>query len=202
VTLVNQNFSGIGLFTKGFDFSGSYSHKFGTLGTLNASFIGTLLTKLGSPADPGVGRFAGTTPSPKWRHKLRIGFQLPNGLGLSGQWRYFSAVRCVDSLGDPGCAVSIDPDRISAGNNGPLPPVRVPIPGNLQLNRASYFDLALTARVTQKFNLRLGANNILDRQPPIAGGQVVAAPFGNGNTFPQVYDALGRYLFAGVTVDF
>jgi hypothetical protein len=24
----------------------------------------------------------------------------------------------------------------------------------------------------------------------------------NGNTFPQVYDALGRYLFAGFTIDF
>ena len=43
---------------------------------------------------------------------------------------------------------------------------------------------------------------ILDRDPPVAGGQVIPAGFGNGNTFPQVYDALGRYLFAGVTIDF
>jgi len=34
-------------------------------------------------------------------------------------------------------------------------------------------------------------------------GQEVQIPtLGNGNTFPQVYDALGRYVFAGVTVDF
>ena len=38
--------------------------------------------------------------------------------------------------------------------------------------------------------------------PNPLGGEVSNAPFGNGNTFPQVYDALGRYLFAGVTVDF
>ena len=60
----------------------------------------------------------------------------------------------------------------------------------------------MTARITNKFNLRFGANNILDKSPPVAGSQVVAAPFGNGNTFPQVYDSLGRYMFAGVTVDF
>ena len=185
VVLTNQNFSGVGLFTKGFDFSGSYSRKFGGMGTLNASFVGTYVKQLGSPADPGVGRFAGSTPSPKWRHKLRVGFQLPNGLGLSGQWRYFSGVHCSISLGDLGCGTEANP-----------------IPGNQRLPATSFFDLAMTARITNKFNLRFGANNILDKSPPVAGSQVVAAPFGNGNTFPQVYNSLGRYMFAGVTVDF
>ena len=75
-------------------------------------------------------------------------------------------------------------------------------PGNHQLPAQSYFDLALTARLADKLNLRLGANNIFDRPPPVAGSDVVVPPFGNGNTFPQVYDALGRFVFAGVTVDF
>ena len=75
-------------------------------------------------------------------------------------------------------------------------------PGNAKINAQSYFDLALSARITDKYNFRLGANNILDKQPPIVGSEVSNAPFGNGNTYPQVYDALGRYLFAGVTVDF
>jgi len=187
VVLTNQNFAGLGLFTKGWDFSGSYSRRIGGLGTLNASFVGTLLNKLGSPGATGnqVGRFAGATPSPKWRHKLRVGFTLPNGLGISGQWRHFSSVSCERDQGDLGCG--------SAAN---------PILANAKLNAANFFDLALTARVTSKFSLRLGANNILDKEPPVAGGQVIPAGFGNGNTFPQVYDALGRYMFAGVTVDF
>ncbi|MEO8455917.1 MAG: TonB-dependent receptor [Sphingomicrobium sp.] len=192
VILTNQNFSGLGLFTKGFDFSGSYSRKFGGFGTLNASYVGTLLTKLGSPQDSGVGRFAGSTPSPKWRHKLRVGFSMPNGLGLSGQWRYFSSVRCLNQI-NPDTGAPFDLGCGSVAN---------PIPANLKLNAVSYFDLALTARITNKFNLRFGANNIFDRQPPLAGSQVIPAGFGNGNTYPQVYDALGRYMFAGVTVDF
>ena len=71
-----------------------------------------------------------------------------------------------------------------------------------ELKAQNYFDLTLTAKAFNKFNFRVGVNNILDRDPPVAGGQVIPAGFGNGNTFPQVYDALGRYFFAGVTFDF
>ena len=60
--------------------------------------------------------------------------------------------------------------------------------GQPGLNAKSFFDLALTARITNKFNLRFGANNILDTDPPVAGGEVIPAGFGNGNTYPQVYD--------------
>jgi outer membrane receptor protein involved in Fe transport len=51
--------------------------------------------------------------------------------------------------------------------------------------------------MAQKLNLRLGVNNIFDKDPPLQG-----LSLGNGNTYPQVYDALGRYMFAGFTVDF
>ena len=186
----NQNFPGLGLATKGFDFSGSYSRRIGSLGTLNASFVGTYLKKLGDPTALGnqVGRFAGTTPSPKWRHKMRVGFAFPNGLGLSAQWRHFSHVAC-DAAVDQGCT------QTSGG-------VVYPRPGNLLLKKQDYFDLTMTAKITNKFNLRFGAQNIFDRDPPVAGGEVIPAGFGNGNTYPQVYDSLGRYMFAGVTVDF
>ena len=200
VTLTNQNIGG--LQTKGFDFNGSYAHRFGGLGTLNISYVGTILRKLS--VDTGIntlatggtdgvydcqGLFGATcgTPNPKYRHKLRVGFTLPDGLGLSGQWRYFSAVK-NDTL-------SSDADL--NGGGGPASN-----PGDARMPAQSFFDLALTARLGDRYNFRLGANNILDRQPPVAGGAVVAPPFGNGNTFPQVYDALGRYIFAGVTVDF
>ena len=52
-------------------------------------------------------------------------------------------------------------------------------------------------------------NNIFDREPPIVGANGVstvinacAAVVCTGNTFPNVYDAMGRYIFAGVTLDF
>jgi outer membrane receptor protein involved in Fe transport len=66
-----------------------------------------------------------------------------------------------------------------------------------RLSAAEYYDLTFTARLAQRLNLRIGANTILDRDPPLSG-----ALAGSGHPFPQLYDALGRYLFAGFTVDF
>ena len=44
-------------------------------------------------------------------------------------------------------------------------------------------------------------NNVLDRDPPLAGANLPGT-VGNGNTFPQVYDALGRYMYVGLSADF
>jgi len=187
-----------GLHTKGIDVNASYSHRIGGMGTLNFSMAGTYLRELsvdtglnpGTTGEDGVydckGFYGNTcgTPSSKWRHTARLGFTLPNGLGISGRWRYFSSVK-LDAL-------SGDADLGGGTAN----------PANQKIDAQSYFDLALSARITDKYNFRLGANNILDKEPPIVGAEVSNAPFGNGNTYPQVYDALGRYLFAGVTIDF
>jgi outer membrane receptor protein involved in Fe transport len=189
IVLQTQNFEGTGLKTSGFDFQGNYSRRLGGLGTLNVAFVGTLLDKLGTPADSRPGTFAGSTPSPKWRHTLRVGLTMPNGLGISTRWRHFSGVNCVPAEGDVGCSAIVGGAVVDR-------------PANLRLSSADFFDLAFTARLAQRLNLRIGANNILDTDPPVAGSQVIPAGFGNGNTFPQVYDALGRYLFAGFTVDF
>ena len=56
--------------------------------------------------------------------------------------------------------------------------------------------------VGDHYNFRLGANNLLDKSPPVTGSQACPAGFCNGNVFAQVYDALGRYIYAGVTLDF
>jgi len=182
--------------TSGFDFNGSYSHRIGGLGTFNASLVGTYVRKIVfEPLPDGVGAFdcrgyfgaTCATPTPKWRHKLRAGLTLANGLGISGQWRYFSSVR-NDTL-------SPDPDLNGTGTPHSAP-------GNAKYNAKSFFDLTLTAKVADRFSLRIGANNVLDTEPPVSGQEVTPLPFGTGNTFPQVYDALGRFLFAGVTVDF
>ena len=67
----------------------------------------------------------------------------------------------------------------------------------------SYFDITASMKVTDKLQVRLGVNNVLDKAPPIIGTTNIAAPpTGNGNTFPGVYDSLGRYLFAEVTAQF
>lgn len=174
VLLTNINTAGLGEQTRGFDLNGTYSHRLGGLGTLNLALTGTLLKKLNFQGAECEGKFAGAcgTPNPKWRHVARATLTMPNGIGASVRWRYFSGVDAVSTEG----------------------------PADARFGAVSYFDLTLTARLQQKLNLRLGVNNIFDKEPPIGGGNIPAG-FGNGNTFPQVYDALGRYMFAGFTVD-
>ena len=175
VILTNVNQSGLALQTRGLDFNGTYSHRLGGLGTLNLSYVATYLNRLEN-AHIGVncaGLYAGVcgSPNPKYRHKARATLTMPSGIGASLAWRYFSGTDAEPSQGAVGADTHVKAE--------------------------SYFDLALTARLQQRLNLRLGVNNIFDREPPIVG-----APASNGNTFPQVYDALGRYLYAGFTVDF
>jgi outer membrane receptor protein involved in Fe transport len=63
----------------------------------------------------------------------------------------------------------------------------------------SYFDLFGSWAVTDMAQVRLGLNNVLDNDPPISAN---VGTTGNGNTYPQTYDSLGRWIFIGATVDF
>jgi outer membrane receptor protein involved in Fe transport len=50
---------------------------------------------------------------------------------------------------------------------------------------------------------RLGVNNVFDKDPPLVGSSVGGTDTRfNGNTYPTVYDSLGRYAFLGMTADF
>ena len=183
--------------TSGVDIGASYSMELGGMGGLSFNLVGTWLDEL--VTDNGVSDPYDCTglygpqcgiPSPEWRHKLRLTYTHPSGIGLSAQWRYFAAV-----------------DVENTSSNSTLNNAFAPF--NERIPSQSYFDLTFTARIGDHYNFRLGVNNILDREPPIIGsngtGAVVNACPGvvcSGNTFPQVYDALGRYIFAGITLDF
>ncbi|MEK6541135.1 MAG: TonB-dependent receptor, partial [Pseudomonadota bacterium] len=164
----------------------------GSIGRASLSFVGTYLDEL--ITDTGLaaaGSFdcAGLygsncgTPSPEWRHQARLSFDMPNGMGASIRWRYFAAV-----------------DQDTTSSNANLSGATQP--ANLQIPAQSYFDLALTWKVGDHYDFRLGANNLFDREPPLVGSPACPAGTCNGNTFAQVYDALGRYIYAGVKLEF
>ena len=79
---------------------------------------------------------------------------------------------------------------------------------NSHLPAMNYFDLFLTGKVNKSIQLRAGVNNLFDKDPPLvsSGGTGVAsscsAVLCNGNTYPGVYDSLGRYLFVGASLNF
>ncbi len=71
----------------------------------------------------------------------------------------------------------------------------------VDLQERNYLDLVVAWQVARDVKIRFGASNLLDKSPPIAGNPAGPSRLGNGNVFPGVYDALGRYMFLGLSVD-
>ena len=53
----------------------------------------------------------------------------------------------------------------------------------------NYFDLTANWNINDKTSVMLGINNVMDEDPPATSA---VGTTGNGNTFPQTYDALGE----------
>lgn len=181
VVATNTNIGG--LKTNGVDILANYTFDIPTqrnMGELSWDFVGTYMNELVTDAIPGAvapydcaGFYSSScgTPNPVWRHKLNVTWNTPWSWSTRIGWRYFGKV-----------------DNFSPGD-----------PINDTLPAQNYFDMSFTFHPKDNVTLRAGVNNIFDKEPPLSS--VVGAGAGNGNTYPQVYDALGRYLFIGATVD-
>lgn len=187
VVATNQNIGSLS--TSGVDVSVSYNTEIGSLGSLSASMVGTWLDELitddgiNEPYDcTGLYGNVCLTPNPEWRHKARLTWTTPDDIGLSVQWRHFGSVKQDTTSSQPALEGTSQPahDKLRAMN---------------------YIDLAATFRVMDNYNFRLGVNNVFDSNPPLAGSQACPAVI-CANTYAQVYDVLGRYIYAGVTLDF
>ena len=100
---------------------------------------------------------------------------------MTGTWRYYDFVKVVGSSDQ-------------AALSGSFAAI------NKKLDAQNYLDLSGNWMATDTISLRAGINNIMDEEPPLSS--IVGTAPGNGNTYPQVYDAFGRYIFMGATFDF
>ena len=172
----------------------------GDNGSLAFSMVGTWLDKLNTQPLPGgptynckglYGTVCGI-PAPEWRHKARLTWNTPysygdwvNSLSFSAQWRYFGKVK-LD-------AYESDPQLNNPGQQYET---------DRTFTSRSYIDLTANFTVHKNLNFRVGVNNVFDKDPPITGSSNCPAGACNGGTFPQVYDALGRFVFVGLSADF
>jgi outer membrane receptor protein involved in Fe transport len=181
--------------TSGVDVGASYHAKLGGMGSLDFSMNGTYIKSYTVENLPGMGEYdcAGlygatcNTPTPKWRHKFRTTWSTPFNLDLSLTWRYFDRVRNDALYQEPllnpkGIALDTQRDAFLASRN--------------------YIDLNGTYRFSKKLGLSVGVNNLLDKDPPLGSSSSVGSSFGNGNTYPQVYDSYGRFVYANLTYRF
>ncbi len=209
VTDINQNSQA--LEQKGIDVDVSYGMSMGDMGKLRVSVIGTYIINAittaieASPSSSFdcagyYGDHCGT-PTQRWRHTMRMTWTTPwKGADVSVAWRYYGPVKA---------------DGLSPNTNIRAAVLNDPGASNAQLiadgwvsntdaywSSRSYLDVTGSINLAEHVNLRVGINNLLDKSPPLAGSSNLSSTFGNGNTYPQVYDSLGRYIFGTVTIQF
>jgi iron complex outermembrane receptor protein len=175
--------------TTGLDIGTNYGMRLAGMGSMGFSLLGTYLKSYEQVDEPGgtmydcVGLYGSTcgTPLPEWRHKARVTWTTPWAVDLAFTWRYMSKVEL---------------DRTSSNEilNGTVFAV------DRTLAAQNYLDLSGNWNISKNLVFSAGINNILDRDPPVSAQ--VGAGFGNGNTYPQVYDAMGRKVFMGLTAKF
>jgi outer membrane receptor protein involved in Fe transport len=188
------------LSTRGLDVEASYRYpipEFGhqDWGSLLFHFEGTWVDRLVT-SFPGetydcAGLFGTTcgTPTPTWRHQARVSWKTPWNLLLSVNWRYLGPT-------------NLDFDtNVPAFQNG----FKDTLATDAHIPAYDYFDLSFTYKIKDRYTFNGGVNNVFDKTPPLVDSNSfgIASPAaGNANTFPQVFDPLGRVFYLGVTADF
>jgi len=180
------------LWTRGVDVGAHYRLDMSRLGHMDFALAGTYTASFITEPYPGSGSYDcagyfGDTcgnPLPKWRHVLSDTWATPlQGFDFMARWRHLNSVRLDLSSPSPLLAGAYSPDIATMGSR-------------------DYLDLMLMYQFTPGITARLGVNNVLDKDPPIVPTANLPPPFFNGNTYPQVYDTLGRYIFLNITADF
>lgn len=184
-----------GLQTSGIDVNAGYNIDLEALrlpayGSLQMSFVGTWLQSLETDTGAQTAQsvydctgFYGNqcgVPNPEWRHRARLTWVTPWAVDVSATWRHYSEVEFA-VLGADG----------SLNNAG----TRI----DRYFDAQNYFDLSANWQINDRVSARIGMNNVLDRDPPLSYS---VGTTGNGNTYPQLYDAMGRYGFVSLTATF
>jgi iron complex outermembrane receptor protein len=190
-----------GLEYKGIDIGLAYKINLGGFGRIRTRLDGTYLKSLiyspgASPSYDCAGRYGPSCSpiTPTWRHRMTADWDTPwSSLSFGATWRFFASARTT--LLDPNSPDYSATVGQAAAGGFTIPDARIP--------SISYLDLRASYAI-DKITFRVGVNNVLDKDPPTintagAGGNTVYA---ESNTYPSVYDTMGRYLFVNVTVDF
>jgi iron complex outermembrane recepter protein len=154
-------------------------------GSLTFSYAGTVVTKnvqLSSPVSTPIDclGFYGNTcgnPSPVYRHSQRTTWSVGD-LNISALWRHIGETEVEESQ--------------VAGTFAQFRKIKA----------HNYVDLFSSYSVNNALEVSFGIRNIAEKKPPIVGGEIATTASNGGNTFPQVYDPLGRVFTLGINVKF
>ncbi len=191
ITATNLNLGS--LQTSGIDLTASYTWPIQNYGSLLFSFTGTYIDQYvvqNLPNGPtydcvGLWGLKCGTPTPRWRSNVRVLWSTPWNIDAGLTWRYIDGVSNDMTSSNP---------LLASTSYTPI---------ESKLGSRNYIDLVASWQIDKNWSVRAGVNNVFDKDPPITS-TTFSDPsfFGNGNTFPQIYDALGRLFFLNVTAKF
>jgi outer membrane receptor protein involved in Fe transport len=191
--VINLNTNTGRLQTKGIDLEANFGVDLQDAGRLSFQLIGTYLEErvrepvTDLPSYDCVGLYGWVCSLvPEWRSQLRTTWFSAWDFDVSLIWRFIDGVEFENSSDNP---------QLSS----------VVFPTDAKVDAASFLDLALSYSLGAEgtgVTFRLGISNLMDEDPPIFGSATCGPPECNGNTQPQIYDPLGRYIFFNVTADF
>jgi iron complex outermembrane receptor protein len=124
------------------------------------------------------------TVNPHWHHIFRTTWDTPWNVSASLTWRYIGST--------------------SQDNNSDDPTLHYATWGgydyyNAKIPAYNYIDLEANWNVNKVLQIRAGANNVLDKDPPLIDSVLVSG--GAANTY-SLYDIFGRQLFVAFTAKF
>jgi outer membrane receptor protein involved in Fe transport len=181
--------------TKGIDLAAHYKVDAGAVGKFTFNLSDTYTKDFLQQPIPGGGSFDcagywGATcgaPLPHIRQVFTANWGLPvPGLDLTVKWRLIGPSKVDSESQNPQMA---QPFYVSTSQ----------IPGY------NYIDLSANYAVTSGIDVRVGVNNIGDKNPPlILNGTLSNCPNTtcNDNTWTGTYDTLGRYIYMHVSAKF
>ena len=188
---LNSGFQNLGEFeTDGIDFNVNYQRDIGGIfdseGLLTIDVVGTHLLSdetLPFSRDPSgrfdcAGLYGGincNAPHSEWKATTRVTWD-DGPLSATLNWTWIG-----ESTND---ATVFDPAFVSEL-------------ARTKIDSQSYFDLSAVWRFGDQFDIRGGITNLFDETPPVAGVDM-GTPSGDNNTYPGLYDAIGRRYFVGL----
>jgi outer membrane receptor protein involved in Fe transport len=76
------------------------------------------------------------------------------------------------------------------------------LPAYSHISAYNYVDMSGVWNFNKNLRFNLSLNNVANKKPPIVGANVSTTAMDSGNTFPNAYDALGRYVTFGASLKF
>jgi outer membrane receptor protein involved in Fe transport len=130
-------------------------------------------------------------PQPEWQWNVRAGLTFDD-TDVSLLWRHLSSVEVEPVAPNP---------QLPLGTPTTAGPATV-FAAFREIPAFDYFDLSLRQAIGENFQLTISVLNLFDKDPPNVGNTIGGTGPNSGNTFPSVYDALGRRYTVGLRLKF